>query len=226
MVKKELSEEGCIIKHQLQLSPHSTSAVPMPNTPLPHSFSYPAYSFSERAWVEHQRVFSPYRFQPYEIFRSGRGHGQGRGRGSLVVGGRASCQESHNFFCLAKRSKRSVPTTLEKPALMGAGLGEARIQFNLAGSTSDFHFTPLRHYARIRNSGGYELCTCIANSKTLVASPAPHSGYTAEHVRGRVRQSRVYVCPLQNDISLEPVDTCEGGIQVRHLSIVTHATNL
>ncbi|KAL4234772.1 hypothetical protein ACF0H5_006414 [Mactra antiquata] len=106
-----------------------------------------------------------------------------------------------NVMCLSDVNQTSVPSHSEKVCLQKASLGIKKISFDASGSESDVHDTLLNEFPKLSSSGGFELMYCAANKRELkkidVKWDVPH----LKTVLGG--QSRVYVRPIQNSLSLD-----------------------
>ena len=69
----------------------------------------------------------------------------------------------------------------------------------------EFHEDLLDAFPKLREGGGYELLrTAEGNTKLLDVIPVPPGGYTASFLKDIVMQAKVYIRPVQKDLSLEP----------------------
>ena len=119
----------------------------------------------------------------------------------------------HKFICLSSCGKEEPPTPFEKAELIRAGLGPKNLSFFEDGSTKEFKQEILSSFPKLRDGGGFELLrTATRNSKILCIIPHPPGGYTAEYVKSIVCQAKVYVCPIQKDLSSEPVASDETEV--------------
>ena len=111
----------------------------------------------------------------------------------------------HNFVCLAYVSDDLVPSNMAKANLIRAGLGLKEITLALHGDSSDFHQEVICAFPKLQNGGGYELLrTAEGNSRLLHLIPPLAGGYTASYLKSIMAQSKVYIRPLQSDLSMEP----------------------
>ena len=83
--------------------------------------------------------------------------------------------------------------------MVACGLGEQVISLQMHSSADELHQAILRAFSKLSSCGGYELMRCIGNSKTLHTIDPP---YTAVNLCTTVGQSRIYVRPLQSNVSL------------------------
>ena len=116
----------------------------------------------------------------------------------------------HPFICLSECGQTKVPTPLEKARLMQAGLGSKEISFFEHAESSEFHHDLLEAFPKLKGAGGYELLrTSDRSNKEMAVIPPPPGGYTAVYLRAVVAQAKVYVRPLQHNLSLH-VETQSG----------------
>ena len=87
----------------------------------------------------------------------------------------------------------------QRDALVACGLGEKVIALPMHSSADELHQVILSTFPKLSSCGGYELMRCIGNSKTLHVIDPP---YTPVNLCTTVGQSRIYVRPLQSNISL------------------------
>ena len=109
------------------------------------------------------------------------------------------------FICLAQVGQTCTPTPLEKADLIRAGLGMASLLLMEHSDSWEFHDESLRRFPKLADGGGYELLRTCGNSRELHVIPPPSGGYTTSYVKSIVNHAKVYVRPLQKDLSLEEV---------------------
>lgn len=115
---------------------------------------------------------------------------------------------SHDFVCLARTGQTKTPSAVETAKLMGAGLGRKQLTFIECEDSSDLHEELLSCFPALREAGGYELLRVSVSGRSdeLEVVPIPHQGYTASYLKEVARQPKIYIRPLQWDLSLEPLD--------------------
>ena len=112
----------------------------------------------------------------------------------------------HEFICLASCGQLTPPSSMEKIDLIRAGLGPKKIPFLDFGEPFEFHDEITSAFPKLRNAGGYELLrTQQHNNRELFVISPPSDGYTAEYLRRIVGQAKVFVRPIQKDLSLDPL---------------------
>ena len=107
------------------------------------------------------------------------------------------------FICLATVGQTHAPTPIEKAELYRAGLGMKLLLLLQYADAWEFHEEILKEFPKLAGGGGYELLRTCANSRELTVIPAPSGGYTTSYVKSIVNQAKVYIRPLQKDLSLE-----------------------
>jgi len=118
---------------------------------------------------------------------------------------------THDFVCLSSTTCAKIPTSLEAGELMRAGLGKKSLSVLSFGNSAELHEEIVSTFPGLKDAGGYELLR-VGETKgernLLVVIPQPPEGYTVEYVKEVVRQAKVYVRPLQRDLSMEaqPLD--------------------
>ena len=113
----------------------------------------------------------------------------------------------HRFVCLGYREQDRIPTTdFDKDELFQAGLGEKEISFpSLEIDATSFKELILSTFPKLRDGGGFQLLKCLPNSRRLeVLSVAVHTAPGL--LKQRVGSSRTYICPIQKDLDLSPVE--------------------
>lgn len=111
----------------------------------------------------------------------------------------------HEFICLASCSQIMPPTPMEKAELIRAGLGPRKLSLFEFGDTNQFHDELIGAFPKLLNGGGYELMrTRQENNRELYIIPPPSAGYTVEYIKNIVSQAKVYIRPIQKDLSLDP----------------------
>ena len=113
----------------------------------------------------------------------------------------------HRFVCLAYYGQSKVPTTgWEKDELYEAGLGEREIEFSQINVTaSEFRDILLKQFPKLEDGGGYQLCRCLPNTRTLEPlSKLAHS--SVDMLKQQVGNARTYIVPLQRDLDLTPTE--------------------
>jgi len=95
-----------------------------------------------------------------------------------------------------------------------AGLGEKSVELSMECNHEEFYQLILSTFPKLKNGGGFELLRCAPNSRELLPI-GPRVASTPKLLKRRVGNGRVYVRPLQRDLSLE----AEDGADVQWVSI-------
>ena len=139
-------------------------------------------------YMEHRQLFGRRRVHPYS------GHGNIRQRVEQKW-----CQK---FYCLATCRAENVPMSkAQKQALEASSLGEKKVEVPLNSTPDGLHRMILATFPALQLCGGYQLCRA-ASSKRLEVIQSPPTGHTPLTLADVIGQSRVYIRPLQRDISL------------------------
>ena len=113
----------------------------------------------------------------------------------------------HEFICLALCGQKEPPSgsPMEKAELIRAGLGPRKLSLFEFGSSNDFHNDVIMAFPKLSDGGGYELLRTIKNNhRVLSVIPLPPGGYIVEYVKSIVCQAKVYIRPIQQDLSSDP----------------------
>ena len=113
----------------------------------------------------------------------------------------------HELICLANCGEVTPPTPMEKADLIRADLGPRKLSLFEFGDSSQFHDDVLVAFPKLADGGGYELLrTKQNNNKELCVIPPPSGGYNAEYLKSIVGQAKVYIRPIQKDLSTTPLN--------------------
>lgn len=114
------------------------------------------------------------------------------------------------FVCLASVHQDCIPDGQERAELQIAGLGEKRVSFNAFSDAFDIYKELEFEYPKLSSAGGFELLRVPeGGGKHLEVIPSPDNGYTVSYLRAVVHHAKIYIRPLQQDLSLEPLkDVC------------------
>ena len=87
-----------------------------------------------------------------------------------------------------------------------AGLGPRKLGMFEFGDSSQFHDAVIAAFPKLGEGGAYELLRTKQNSnRELCVIPPPLGGYNAEYLKSIVSQARVYIRPIQKDLSTAPL---------------------
>ena len=85
------------------------------------------------------------------------------------------------------------------------GLGLRELVFDSDGDADHVHSTILAAYPVLENCGGYTLLRLGSGSKSLVEIEGPETGITVPYLKDILNQAKLYITPLQCDITEEDV---------------------
>ena len=117
-------------------------------------------------------------------------------------------------MCLADRLATKVPTATEKQVLQKAGLGIKRIKFEIdshekavletiTSSEVNSETGQTIGFSKLKECGGFELMTCVANCRNLSTLDC---AWSVKSIKANIGgQSRIYVRPIQIDLSTTPL---------------------
>lgn len=92
---------------------------------------------------------------------------------------------------------------MDKAALIRAGLGPRKLCLFEYGDSSEFHTAIMEAYPKLTDGGRYEfLRTKVNTNRELCVVPPPAGGYTVEYLKNIVSQAKVYIRPIQRNLSL------------------------
>ena len=108
------------------------------------------------------------------------------------------------FVCLSTTSADRVPSQTVKMQLEEAGLGEKLITVPDIDCSPE-KFKDLLHgaFPMLKEGGGYELLRCRPQSRDLLLI-GPQASNCPRLLKRRILNGKVYIRPIQRDLSLEP----------------------
>ena len=86
---------------------------------------------------------------------------------------------------------------------------------SMHGDNDDLHFSVMEAFPQLKGGGGYELLK-DNQSRVLEVIPSPADVYTASYVRDDVGQGKMYIRPIQRDLSLKPVASSVRFLHLLH----------
>ena len=122
----------------------------------------------------------------------------------------ATTSWSHGFVCLHSTTADRVPTNQSAKLLLEeAGLGQKLIRVpDLDCGPEAFSKLLLAAYPRLHLGGGFEPLRCKAQSRELLLI-SPRISNNPRLLKRRVANGKVYIRPIQRDLSLEPEEEDE-----------------
>lgn len=118
------------------------------------------------------------------------------------------------FVCLADRLATKVPSATEKQVLQKAGLGIKKIKFDvdsdekavletITSSEVNSETGQTIGFSALKECGGFELMTCVANCRNLSTLDC---AWSVKSIKANIGgQSRIYLRPIQQDLSTTPL---------------------
>lgn len=128
----------------------------------------------------------------------------------------------HKFMCLSSTTADRVPTSqIEKFVLEEAGLGERTVTISdISCSPEEFNRILLGTYPKLDGGGGFELLRCKPQSRELMLI-GPRISRSPSLLKRQVGNGKVYIRPIQRDLSLQGVDVEEvEGVSIALNSFV------
>ena len=112
---------------------------------------------------------------------------------------------THTFVCLSETDQECVPSPSERATLQMAGLGEKKMVLDGDGDAQAIYDELLLQFPKLKEAGGFELLrTQDKGSKTLHIIDMPQQSYSVPYLRAVVHSARIFIRPLQRDLSLLP----------------------
>lgn len=163
-----------------------------------HEMPGPSYTASTCTF--NRRRFYPYTSERNRVFRPS-SHRQNMSHPSAKS--KKVEKWRHEFVCLANKGQSRAPLPMEKVELVHAKLGPLHLELTLNGDSQMFHDELLKGYPKLQGCGGYELLRgSDTNNRELTVIAPPVGGYTALFLKSVVSHAKIYVRPLQADLSL------------------------
>ena len=127
---------------------------------------------------------------------------------------------THNFVCLSNINTSSPPDLQERASLQIAGLGEKRVSFSVYADAHDVYHELMNQFPKLSEGGGFELLRVNDRggaARRLELINPPESGYDVMFLKAVVQQAKIYIRPLQKDLSCSPSKEevyirCSNGI--------------
>ena len=155
------------------------------------------------AAAEHRQNFAPY---------VGKGKQRARDRPSAPPPKRQ--QWTHKFLCVPSCSTNTAPRKgSERQLLISAGLWEKLVTFPNMDCPPEEYRDHLETFPKLKDAGGFELMRCIPNSNQLECLP-PLALCSPRNTQECIGKSKVYIRPIQKDLSLSPLELDLNGTYV------------
>ena len=109
-------------------------------------------------------------------------------------------------MCLSNVNQEYLPDGQERAQLQIAGLGEKKICLNAYSEAHDIYSELSFHFPKLCDAGGFELLRIPeGGGKLLDIIAAPDNGYSVSYLKAVVHHAKIYIRPLQRNLSVEPV---------------------
>ena len=91
------------------------------------------------------------------------------------------------------------------------GLGLKSLKFESDGNAQHVHDVIMQQFPVLETSGGYTLLRLAESSHTMVEIEGPDSGTSVHFLKDILNQAKLYIRPLQKDITQEDVKLYAGS---------------
>ena len=142
---------------------------------------------------EHRRLFN-YSYRPSKGKRP-LSHKRERRKGGNIF--------KKDCICLRDCEQSWKPSSEEKMELAKMGLGLREVVFKTDGDAEYIHRVLLDTFPVLEACGGYTLLRLAENSHSMVEIQGPDSGITVIYLKDILNQAKLYIRPLQKDITTE-----------------------
>ena len=109
-------------------------------------------------------------------------------------------------ICLKFQDQTWLPSTEERIKLSKLGLGLKKLVFEADGDPQHIHDIITSTFPVLECCGGYTLMRLKENSRDLVPIDGPDGGITVPFLKDILRQAKLFVCPLQSDVTEEDAE--------------------
>ena len=153
-------------------------------------------SFSS-AVSEHKRIFG---YKPSKAFNSHKAKGKGPRPSTskaTISSWRREC------ICLSECDQNCKPTPEDKVKLAKLGLGLKTLSFRSEGDADHVHDVIVGAFPVLKDCGGYTLLRLGSGSRSLMEIEGSESGVTVSYLKDILNQAKLYIRPLQCDITVE-----------------------
>lgn len=72
-------------------------------------------------------------------------------------------------------------------------------------STEEFHAVLMKSFPKLKKCGGFELLRCVPSTRDLELIPSPVC-HSPRLLRNRIGTARIFIRPIQADLSIEEVN--------------------
>lgn len=119
---------------------------------------------------------------------------------------------THTWVCLSSVSDDTVPDSTDRITLQLAGLGEKHFPLDTSATAQEMYDALEFLFPKLKEAGGFELLRASeSGAKDPEVVCIPDGGYTIDYLKAVVHNAKLYIRPLQTDLSLEQ---CSCGSDV------------
>lgn len=114
------------------------------------------------------------------------------------------------FVCLADKEQTETPDSEEQRELLMAGLGEEKIRIPEDSNEMEIRRMISEKFPKLHSAGGFDLMYAEPRKRFLHLIPPGPNGLTMKFLSTFIAQGKVFVRPIQEDLSMEtspPVQT-------------------
>ena len=112
---------------------------------------------------------------------------------------------THTWVCLSRTVDDAIPDATERMKLKLAGLGERRFAVDAKANAQELYDELEFQFPKLKDGGGFELLRASEGGwKGLEVIDIPSGGYTCDYLKAVVHSAKLYIRPLQTNLSLEP----------------------
>lgn len=147
---------------------------------------------------EHKKIFG---FKPQGSALKGKRSSQPRSIKKKKV-----ATYTKETVCIKFQDQTWLPSTEEQIELARYGLGLKKLVYEADGDAQHIHDIITSNFPVLDSGGGYTLMRLKENSRELVPIDGPDGGMTVPFLKDILRQAKLFVRPLQSDITKEEAE--------------------
>ena len=119
---------------------------------------------------------------------------------------------TRKFVCLSDKDQQEVPEREEMRELLVHGLGEIKVAIPEDANEKAVRDKLIETYPKLKNIGGFELMYVETRRKDLNVIPPGPDGLSMKYLAPFIGQGRIFIRPIQQDISIEEDEIEAVGI--------------
>lgn len=173
-----------------------TNQGPGPSTSARSSSGSSSSSNVQASLEEHRRLFG---------YKPSKGNAKGKCSQRTQGKRKGRTQWRKDCICLRNRQQSWKPSSEEKIELARMGLGLSAAEFSSDGDADHIHQIIMEKFPALEACGGYTLLRLAENSHNMVEIEGPDSGITVPFLKDILNQAKLYIRPLQKDITEEDI---------------------